>query len=392
MKFPLYFFLTIHLVTATTTSIAMELQSPKKEKTPNILTEITYVRNPRQALYLTESEILINGEECGIVNLSQKKCTKTFNSYGEYPIWIAVHPNKTKFALASLGNKITIYNAQTYKTERTINPRGESLLFSPLDDIIAINDNYTVTVISLYTSKTEINTITTETFNTIKFQDNNRTSIISFHPTQPLMCIARASVYIYNPKELSIKRTITSEPTYPSFCTYSPDGSYIARGNSSKIIIDNEDNDSHKTIHVQREKDANEYNSYFTHMAIHPNNKTLITTTCHRSTKPHTLTYWDVNTAQPIATMDLPFIIYNQNCLSSTPSFSPSGKKLLIVVKDYKNKAKCFELEVPFEVIARATFPYLWFLLKNIKTCDDETPQDIKLLIANILLKTYKRT
>ncbi len=374
--------ITAHfLITASCTAMENTAQITK----PNILAELTCIKEPFNALYLAENRILINGRDhCSVVDPTTNKEIKRIFDHNGWSSKISVHPNRTKFAFSGYygardneQQKITIYNTKTYEIEHTINCDGatiNSLLFSPSDDTIAANE-YGV-VVTLYNYKTNKTTIID-----IKEAARERGDyepIFSFHPTQPLICLAWKNIYIHNLK--------TSETTakyggsaYHSFCEHSPDGSFIAEGTNSKIIIMKHNQDT-GIIDVIKQ----DFVSYFDKIAFHPNNKILITL----SNPGGFLNYWDVSTFQHITTM-IP--ICSINSWAPSLSFSPNGTKLLLVLD-----GKCMVLEVPFDVLYRPSAKqkalFAYWLLKNYRIDQHNILLDeIAQLIMYTLLETYKR-
>jgi hypothetical protein len=101
------------------------------------------------------------------------------------------------------------------------------------------------------------------------------------------------------------------------------------------------------------------------------------------------LQYWDIQTSQLITRTILADFVDD---FFYDLSFSPNKTKAIIIFGE-----TCKILPVPLEVIykniTKETFLYLFFLLKNYTSqCDGiEMPQDVNLLIAQILLETHKR-
>jgi hypothetical protein len=389
----------------TTSSMAMELIEEKKEK-PNILAEITCIKEPFKALYLTENIVLINGrEQCSVVDITTNQKIKRIFDNDCWSSCIAVHPNKTKFALAAYHypsddkqrpldaqQKITIYDTRTYNIEHTIDCNFmasiTSMLFSPLDDTIAACGEIKIPLFNYKTNTVTIIDVP-EAIRESQGGTDNHNPIISFHPTQPLMTLAWRNVYFHN-LETSERTKNDGTFNYYDFCEYSSDGSFIAMGlRNSEIIIKKSNQKSNQRII------SNDLDDMFLSTIIHPNNKILITLSrpyFHTSPSPYTLKYWNVDTNGLIATTDLSDYTVDTPYWKLSPSFSPSGKKLIVVLND-----KCIELPVPFNVIykniTKKEFLYLLFLLKNYTSqCDDiEMPQDINILLAQTLLDLYKR-
>jgi len=371
---------------------------------PKILARLTCIHHPLNALYLTEDKILINGRhQCSIVDpTTNKEITKIGSNYYDVQSCISVHPNKTKFAFAiyhfahndtqpnESHHKITIYDTQTNKVEHTIYwdyPYINSLQFSQLDDTIAVTGHKSGDVkIYNYTTK-QLTSITVEEalieYRSMHYGDI--TPIISLHPTQPLINIAWKNIYIHN-LETSIRTPISCGHVQHCFCEYSPDGSFIVKHtpHSHMSIIQPNQNAFLTVISEQNE------NSYFKTMAIHPNNKVLMTLSRKNGEfGHHIIKYWDINnTSKPIAIIAP---LNNQSYVYSSPSFSPSGKKLLIILN-----GTCYEFKVPFKVmyknITKKELLYRLFVLKNyLEQSDLEIPEDIKKLLTHTFHEICKR-
>lgn len=398
---------TITLCVATTTSIAMELEKPKEKS--NILAEITCIDNPLQAHYLTENRILINARNgCSIVDSStNKEIKRIFDVQHGWASCIAVHPHKTKFALAACHfqsnpinikdtqQKITIYNAKTYDIEHTINwdtidgTTIERILFSPLEDAIATSGNGNIEVILYNYSTKNITHINVPEAKHEHYQYNEpRDPIVAFHPTQPLMCLAWKTVYIHD-LTTSTRKGIVNTLQYHDFCEYSPDGSFIAMGTTDEISCIKPDHIPHFTVIPQKYTYFEGARSdQFFGMAMHPNGN-IIMILSRTAQGFLTANYYDIKTSECITKIRLSLKIpLYYTCLS----FSPSRKKLLMVAVD-----RCAELKVPFKVfyknITKKQLSYLLFLIKNYTSqCDAiEMPQDINILITKTLLELYKR-
>ncbi len=349
MKHNLKLLITAHfLITASCTAMENAAHITK----PNILAELTCIKEPYTAFYLTENRVLINGsDQCSVVDPTTNKEIKRIFDNNEWSSCISVHPNKTKFAFSAHyppdnKQKITIYDTKTCTVEHTINWDGatlESLLFSPLDDTIA-------TVI--------FNSVNAKFYN----YKTNKTTITDIEEA------ARR-----------IKQTIPNRPASHSFCEHSPNGSFIARGTGSQIIITKPNQDTY-TIDVPKIYNT----SCFNKIAFHPNSKILITL----SNPEGFLNYWDVSTFQHITTMT-PTSARATWPVSSSLSFSPNGTKLLLVVH-----GKCTVLEVPFDVLyqpgAQQKALFVYWLLKNLNN-DPDLPQDVRHLLVHTTLETLKR-
>jgi len=311
-----------------------------------------------------------------------------------------VHPNKTKFAFAIYNysthdtqpneshQKITIYNTQTCQAEDTLywdNPHVRSLHFNQLDDTIAITSHRSGDVkIYNYTTK-QLSFITVQEAKKEYLCDSygDITPIISLHPTQPVISIAWQNICIHNLKT-SVRTPIPCGHVQHRFCQYSPDGSFIVKYTPhSHISIIKTNQNAPLTVISEQDEDRQ-----FETVAIHPNNKVLVTLSKKNIEYwDHIIKYWDINnTSKPIA------IINQRYCgahIGSSPSFSPSGKKLLILFDDI-----CCEFKVPFKVIykdiTKKELLYRLFVLKNYLE-QLQIPEDIKNVLTHTFHEICKR-
>jgi WD40 repeat protein len=290
--------------------------------------------------------------------------------------------------------KITIYNTQTHQIEHTAHwdwnhTYINSLHFSQLNDTIAISESRSGDV-KIYNYKTkQLSSITVKEaekeyhshYGGINY--NDMTPIISLHPMQPLISIAWQNIYIHN-LETSIRTAIPCGHVQHCFCEYSPDGSFIVKHTPhSHMSIIRPNQNAPLTIISEQNED-----SYFKIMAIHPNNKVLMTLSRKNGEfGHHSLKYWDINnTSKPIAIIAP---LNNQSYVYSSPSFSPSGKKLLIILNN-----TCYEFKVPFKVmykdITKKQLLYRLFVLKNYMDTL-EIPEDIQNLLTYTFHEICKR-
>jgi WD40 repeat protein len=413
MKHSIKLIFTTSLCITSIVSVAMELELPKekqnKEKTAKILRAITCIKEPHSASYLTENTFLASGkQQCCIVDSTTNKTIKEIfkRTIGSLPI--AVHPNKTKFALAAYHRppnithenniecpqQITIYNAQTYEIEHTIEWDLDSYIafmrFSPLNDTLAICEGAHFDV-SMYNYKTNTNSIIHIPEAATEYIGRNM-PLISFHPTQALICLAWNTVYIHDLEKPTTKTMAIAHSLHPyTWCEYSPDGSRFAtvtRNDKINIIK------PAPMPYWELEKEQYESYHYIDNpdtigMTMHPHGKVLMVLlkpNFHRSQGFYTLEYWDINTFEHITTQLLSAHVLNRQI----PCFSPSGSKLLIL----KDNAY-FELKVPFKVlykdIRKKTLLYLLFALKNYAHDGTTIPHELTQLIAKTVHETYKR-
>ena len=378
---------TAYLLIATTCN-AMENNTIAK---PTILMELTCIKESRKALYFAENRVLINGDkQCSIVDPNTNKEIKRIFNNNIYSSCISVHPNKTKFAFSAHyppergdNQKITIYDAITGTPEHTIHWDGcsvTSLLFSLLDDTIAIGSHSTdVTLYNYQTNKATRIYIAEAHAEHLKGYDVHR-PIISLHPTQPLMCLAWKNIYIHN-LETSVTIKKPGSSYYQEFCEYSPDGSFIARGDTAQIIIMKPNLLLHGNVTAQQARISSFYN-----MAIHPNSKVLITL----STPGGIVQYWNIETCKLISEISSLSSSGESYQSSSSLSFSPNGTKLLLVLY-----GKCAIFAVPFEVIyqsdTKQNLLYFLLFLKNHLHEQDVLPHDIIQLLMQNLIEAFKR-
>jgi WD40 repeat protein len=411
MKHSVQLFLATSFCITANISIAMNLESAlldlleQKEKKAKILTEITCIKEPYAALYLTENRILINGRnQCSIVDSTTNKEIKRIFDGNIWSSNIAVHPHKTKFALSayhySANNekqtdraqqKITIYNAQTYEIESIIGwnyATTSSMRFSPLNDTIAVCQSSVDVILHNYTTNTTTTINVPEARHEHLQGYDDHSPIFSFHPTEPLMCLAWKTVYIHD-LTTSTRKTVSKAPRYHNFCEYNPDGSFIAMGTSAEVNCIKPDHIPHFTAIPQK------YTYFegarpdeFLGMTMHPNGN-IIMILSRTSKGFYTANYYDMRTSECITKIPVSLKI---PCYKTYLSFSPSGKKLLMVAFD-----QCAELKVPFKVlyknITKKQLSYLLFLLKNIDLKPDtvEIPHDVIQYMAKTVHEIYKR-
>jgi WD40 repeat protein len=391
MSHPLNLLVIINFCIAAVFCSAMENQSLTTQS--KILMELTNIVSPFNTLYLTENSVLINSaHHCSIVNSNTGQEIKRIFKNNGFKSQIAVHPNRTKFAFSYYckpydGQKIIIYNAQTYEPEKILDWNGgtiNSLHFSPLNKTIALGGcNLNGPVMFNY----ETNDSTIIDIKRAQPEKEDDTGgkhypTISFHPTQPLMCLAWKNIYTLN--------LTTSESTkllwekYHNFCEYSPDGSCIARGKLDTIIISDaiiiSDLLSRKFNRSKTLTTITDQQSYFSTIAIHPNNKILVTVLEPKGI----LQYWDIKKSKLItATTSLP--LPDNYWGDASLSFSPNGKKLLMIIFE-----KCAVLEVPFEAlyedVTKDHCIFALWALQHYRYDDEPLLQDIQHGLIKYLL------
>jgi WD40 repeat protein len=409
MKHSIKLFLTTILCIASTVSIAMELELSQKKncKPAKILTEITCIKESGKAFYLTENNILIEGDrQINIVDLTTNEKNKTIFSCTPWSAHIIVHPNRTKFAVVAyhyplytpdLIQTIIVYNAKTYDIEHTIKWKNiigdnsiSSLYFNPLDDNFAVCIPGKEKVV-LYNYKTNKFTF----INVPEAAQEHQqlyAPIFSFHPTQTQACLGWKTLYTHDLKTCTNKKIAQLNNDY-KFCKHAPDGTSMAIGTNWKIYAKKSDQEPYLIVRHEKPTSWDRNNPYttFCAIAIHPNSKVLMTaseTNNRTSESYYILEYWDINTGEHIAARDL--FLETKGC-GIQICFSPSGTKLLITTIP-----KCFEVAVPFKAIyqnsTKKTLPYLLFFLKHYAHDDGiAIPQELTQLLATTVLEAHKR-
>lgn len=382
------FLITVHFLIAATSCIAMETNSKK----PDILMELTTIKEPRRAIYLTEDlAAVFNGKKCTIVNTTTNAKIKTIwdNPSPCYSAGIEVHPHKTKIAIFYHSDRhpeIAIYDTQTYAKERSKKIQEASIStasFNPCDTTIITCASHS-TYMNLYNYKTdEIIGYDIENQNENLHDMSDTTA--KFHPTDPLICIARNNVYIVDTRtrartEKFHLHTPHAWPYYKHVLpVYSPDGFYIAIHTGNNVFIT--DSYSNKLDHLT--EDFN-HTSLSEPLLFHPNSSVLAIVTLKNN-----LQYWDVGKKELIHETALES---DKNGYKlSYLSFSPSGTKLM-----FTRCGKCIILPVPFKVLfecdTKEQLLYLLFLLKNIDhNRTERLPQDIIEFLMNKLFEALKR-
>ncbi len=420
MKHSLQVFLTTSFFIAATTNIAMELEITQA-KNPNILAEITCIRNPRYAQYLSNNHVVITGSDgCSIVDPKtnteiKKLCTLQSEQ-------IVTHPNQTLFALLHYGNTIGIYDTKkdgfiwkktvegSLKRSPDAYDKVEQIRFNPHDSTIFVIRAVFASYATSYNEKyamtpcdykiTNYNYITNQE-NSFKCGYNVCSARIAINPTQHEICIVHPfGTTLHTTNDKSLTRTNSTKNygrSYKNSCEYSPNGSYIVQGDChSNIYIINSQNTGQ-----YEEFKKNDYNKIsredFKNILFYSNSILAISSqliifdqedVLNRKTKEcHTLlSYWNIHTKELVH-------VSPQLDASETYnfSFSPNKTKVIIALKN-----ECVILPVPFKVICKditeERFLYLLFVIQNIKPQSDiEIPQDIKTLISSTLLRTCKR-
>ncbi len=379
-------------------------------KKPNIISEISIIKKPLQAEYLSKNRIIILGiDECCIINPKTHEITKKIETQS---LNFAIDPIQKLIAFT--GTNVAIYNKSgDFKT--SIKPKNQypitKLAFGPLQDSILLEQD---TGSNWRNSKSY--NYKTKTINACM----SDISHVAYHPTHNFYyksgdgCSDNNEIEIYNLTTLNKTGAIDfSSQSSISSILCSPNGKLLAVEKENKIIyIINRSKVSANgctTCDAQRRNyiilpiitkpfsinlttfiEPNN-NDEPVIMLFHPNSAVLTTTTSlyidHNL--HHIVFYWDVKTKELITTMPpLPLPTGNRYD-NKNIAFSPDGTKLITVLPD-----KCLILSVPFEVLYDATkkLPHLyWFLLKN--RCNQHNiPKDVQKIIALYLLELkFKR-
>lgn len=196
------------------------------------------------------------------------------------------------------------------------------------------------------------------------------------------MCLAWKNLYIFNLETSETTKIDCNlqQQQYHSFCEYSPDGFFIARGTKEKIIITNL-NPFKDTMLVSEPYQTTSGNS-LANIAIHPNSKILIT-----FSKPaQFLRYWNIKTSQLVNATIVPS---EPSRYYTKPSLSicPTGRKLLLTLNE-----ECLEIAIPFEAqyenFAKDTGIFAHLALQHyLYDGTNKLPMDIRHLLINTLLK-----
>ena len=328
MKYHQHFFIIIYCATITFTSSSME-QSLIFHEQKKIIT----IENPRGGQYVCQNKIAIINKErrSYVLDLNTKKeqtiTSSSFYSDYNYPI------------ILSKNNKIITYNERTlsiydiktgeYKKKESLNLRSlewdssnNTIFFSELNNITQWNYNNE-----------------RETTDILK----NDVKVIAIQPEQKIICSTNSrEIFLHdlNDNNLPIIKTI---PYTGFFCLhfykFSPDGSYLAIGNSKKIMIINLKNNTnkHESLLI---KDAKEF---FKKILFHPNNLILAILCTHniedisgKIFPQYFVRYYDIKT---LALIDETEQFQSNN--SYDIGFSPNGYFIIITLDD-----KCIELPV----------------------------------------------
>jgi hypothetical protein len=391
----------------------MEHQQP-------VLKEITAVKNPRQAFFITDHQIVINGESgCSIVDLTTnteiKKISDTNNAY------LAIHPNKSVFALTH-HNDINIYDAKT-GTHRCdyyspFQPKLQTItsaVFNNSEDIFVSHkqdDKYCIThfIHQKNCYEPPINETIIDCLKYCKKVDSSEGPSlhnIICHPTKKnFVCLINNNTgYIsitYDPHEdehyeygyhfrAANGKDLNSE--------YSPDGSLLACCNPQVFFI----------IDIKaRTKDLMFINTknkvVIQAITFHPEGSIIAALSDKEGVKH--IDYWDIKNKKIIMSTTLPemhntqslftsifsswFTTKEDNPTNASLSFSPDKKNLMVIMEN-----RCFLMPVALGIVCRTDIQetaFLYWLFNNYQI-DHNTIliDEIRQLITRIFLETLKR-
>jgi len=368
----------IHFI-AVQLSYAMENENNKLR----IIKKLTAIEYPICVKYLTKALVVVIGDGCSIVNLltnEEKKISKFGCSY------LAVHPTGKKIAF-SHHKTVEIYNTETNKNEWVSKEKY------PIQSCDFSLDGNTL-FLCLNEDHKGNNVITKRNYleNSCGDDDIRSSALatIAFHPKQQIMYMTEmwGNVSIYQSSNLSLEPKVIKLLHYNNPCQHSsqisPDG-LIVVGDSDGQYISFINQNLDGCVNIESER-----NEVFIRMLFYPRGLVLATSSLLKMINKHIMRYWDAKTLQLIHTTqplkcdrDYDF------------AFSPDGKEIIIAFEE-----ECLMFQVPFEVRyengTKEKFPYKLFLLKKYidkhqEILDQEIPEDVKLLLANTLFKTFER-
>lgn len=363
--------------------IAMEKQQP----VPTFPTEITAIKTPRQAFFLSNNEAVINGESgCSIIDLKTNQEIKKIS----VDAWqhLVLNHNKTKVALYNT-DAMKIFDTQTGNEEYTINycKKITSAVFNKYNDILVTcanpkpNFGYAI----IYINYKENKTILQKHFDPHSFFHN---------PTKNFLYSATSSnetkIYSHTndlTKYECIKKINNSSCLFE--CSTNESLLAVANVNTLYLLDVNHNDDNCECFE--------EWNANFFHaMQFHPNSLYVAILTEDETNKNIQLRYHS-NNAKRIAntpiTIDQSKIIPIPEACENPPSlsFAPNGKHALVTMHN-----QCFSVPVPFEIVyqdgAKERTAFLYWLLKNYQINGNPVlPNEISHLITHIFLEACKR-
>lgn len=387
----------------------------EKEKT--ICPEITAVKNPHQAFFITNNQAVINGEGgCSIVHLQNNKEIKKISDSDD--AYLAMHPDKSVFALAH-SDRLYIYDAHTgilrCDSFQLKLPNVTSAVFNHSQDIFLSSKNYNGYYITRFIhAKNYYNPPVNETIIDSLIPCNHMdhdsflTNIIC-HPTHQelicLICSATGHISIKNIDSLfvddNLHRSQLNRLNGKHLNgAYSPDGSILACYNPATFfIIDINTGEKEMLLKI-----ANK--GMIRAITFHPEGS--IITALSNKEEVTNIDYWDIKNKKIIMSTPLPevhnthnaqfslinpfswFTTKENNQINPSLSFSPDQKNLMVIMKN-----KCFLIPVSFEIRYRTDIKeriLLYWLLKNCNIDDNPVlPKELIQTITHIFLETLQR-
>jgi hypothetical protein len=386
-----------------TLSIATPCVAMEKEK-PN-LQEITAIKNPRQAFFLTDNRAVINGESgCSIVDLRTNSEVKRISEDDRQTL--VLNHNKTALALYNT-EKIEIFYIEE-KNELChpidLSGTGAKIISALLDHkntifVTTQHDRFPQFVISSINYKDPFTS-------SGEFYKNSSGSglpnILLYHPTK--QCLYRATlnhpsiIYTSDSNSLNTPKHITTLSAHPHLFECSPDGSLLAVSNLKYLyFLDC----NHPTLGDKHNRSPilfSEQNKII-NIAFHPNSAyiaIILENSCREdnSDKQIFIKYLETTTIKKeniITIIEDDSIDFTAENAPSSLSFDINGKYALITLYN-----RCFRVPIPFKVIyqddAKERTTFVHWLFKNYQVDDNPVlPDDIRTAITRMLLETLKR-
>jgi hypothetical protein len=375
-----------------------------EKEQPN-LQEITAIKNPRQAFFLTNNRAVVNGESgCSIVDLNTKIISKDAWQH------LTMHPNKTTFALYNT-EKIEIFdteaNNEPYNSIDLSETRGEiqSIIFDQNNTIfVTTQHNAFPNCVTSKINYKDSFTISAEFYKNSVGSGINH--ILLYHPTK--QCLYQATrncpslISTSKSNGLATSKHITILQTYPCCFECSPDGSSMAIVDlKSLYILDC----NHPTLGDQYSRSEISFSQQNTilNIAFHPNSSYIaivLENSLKKDDKKIFIKYLETKRNNIISTTRKENIItaikdnsfdFSIPDAPSSLSFDRDGKHILVTIYN-----KCFSVPVSFEVIyqddAKEKSAFMHWLLKNYQI-DDNTilPDDVRTIITYFFLEMLKR-
>jgi hypothetical protein len=384
------------------------------EKEKQNLQEITAIKNPRQAFFLTDNRAVINGENgCSIIDLNTgQEITKISNLSDEY---LAIHPNKSLLALA-FQNFIDIYDAKTgihkYSFFGSRPPEGSfyiipanttSVVFNHAGNIVSsyyesIRDWYYIDECIPPIHENHL----ANTYHHI--HGSQHFTRIICHPTdRKTMCLIDSFTgdIIFRNTNQKYERPSRTE----DFLTqehnlkgeFSPDGSLLACYNPEVFFVIDIKTYQRKYLASRKDKITTQA------ITFHPEGSIIATLSDKEDVQ--NIDYWDTTNKKIILSTALPktdntewsltnmlswFTTKKDTPLHYSLSFSPDQKHLMIITGN-----RCFSMSVPVGITCRTDIKeqiFLYWLLNNSLINDNIiVPSDIAATITQTFLETFKQ-